>query len=41
MEELKVEYKFNLEDFKMMENIEHSYFPNDILILLYSHVILL
>lgn len=29
MEELKVDYKFDLEDFKIMENIEHSYFPND------------
>ena len=29
MEELKVEYKFNLKDFKNMEDIEHSYFPND------------
>lgn len=29
MEELKIEYKFDLKDFKMMENIEHSYFPND------------
>ena len=29
MEQLKVEYKFNFEDFKKMENIEHSYFPND------------
>lgn len=29
MEKLKVDYKFNLEDFKIMENIEHSYFPND------------
>lgn len=29
MEELKIEYIFNLEDFKAMENIEHSYFPND------------
>lgn len=29
MENLKVENKFNLEDFKVMENIEHSYFPND------------
>ena len=29
MEELKIDYKFNLEDFKIMENIEHSYFPND------------
>ena len=29
MEELKIDYKFDLEDFKIMENIEHSYFPND------------
>lgn len=29
MEELKIEYKFDLKDFKMMENIEHSYFPNE------------
>lgn len=29
MEELKIEYKFDLEDFKMMEDIEHSYFPNE------------
>ena len=29
MEELEIDYKFNLEDFKIMENIEHSYFPND------------
>lgn len=29
VEELKVDYKFDLEDFKIMENIEHSYFPND------------
>jgi len=29
MEELKIEYIFNLEDFKTMENIEHSYFPNE------------
>lgn len=29
MEELKIEYLFDLEDFKIMENIEHSYFPND------------
>ena len=26
MEELKIDYKFSLEDFKVMENIEHSYF---------------
>lgn len=29
MEELKIEYKFDLQDFKVMEEIEHSYFPND------------
>ena len=29
MEELKIDDKFNLEDFKIMENIEHSYFPSD------------
>ena len=29
MEKLKIEYKFDLKDFKMMENIEHSYFPNE------------
>ena len=29
MEELKIDYKFNLEDFKIMEDIEHSYFPNE------------
>lgn len=29
MEELKIEYKFDLKDFKMMENIEHCYFPNE------------
>lgn len=29
MEELKIEYTFNLEDFKVIENIEHSYFPNE------------
>lgn len=29
MEELKIEYEFDLKDFKMMENIEHSYFPNE------------
>lgn len=29
MEQLKIEYKFNLKDFETMENIEHSYFPND------------
>ena len=29
MEKLKIEYKFDLEDFIVMENIEHSYFPND------------
>lgn len=29
MENFKIEYKFNLQDFKMMEDIEHSYFPNE------------
>ena len=29
MEEQKIDYKFNLEDFKVMEDIEHSYFPNE------------
>ena len=29
MEELKIEYTFDLEDFKEMENIEHSYFPDE------------
>lgn len=29
MEQLKIEYNFNLEDFETMENIEHSYFPNE------------
>jgi len=29
MGELKIDYKFNLGDFKVMENIEHSYFPNE------------
>lgn len=29
MEQLKIDYKFNFEDFKTMENIEHSYFPDD------------
>ena len=29
MKNLKIEHIFNLEDFKVMENIEHSYFPND------------
>ena len=29
MEELIIDYKFDLEDFKVMENIEHLYFPND------------
>ena len=29
MEKLKIEYTFDLEDFKAMENIEHSYFLND------------
>ena len=28
MEELKIEYKFDLKDFEMMENIEQLYFPN-------------
>jgi len=28
-EELKIDYNFNLDDFKIMENIEHSYFPNE------------
>jgi len=28
-EKLKIEYKFDLKDFEMMENIEHSYFPNE------------
>lgn len=28
MEELKIDYKFSLEDFKVMENIEHSYSKN-------------
>ena len=26
MEEYKIDYKFNLEDFKTMESIEHAYF---------------
>lgn len=30
MKELKIDYKFNLKDFEVMEEIEHSYFPNDI-----------
>lgn len=29
MEELKIDYKFDLDDFKVMENIEHSYFPTE------------
>jgi len=29
MEKLKLEYKFDLEDFKAMEKIEHSYFSDD------------
>ena len=29
MEELKIDYKFDLDDFKIMENIEHSYFLNE------------
>lgn len=29
MEELKIDYNFNLDDFRIMENIEHSYFPNE------------
>lgn len=29
MEQLKIEYKFKLEDFETIENIEHSYFPNE------------
>lgn len=29
MERLKIEYKFDLKDFEMMENIEQSYFPNE------------
>ena len=29
MEKYKIEYIFDLEDFKVMENIEHSYFQND------------
>ncbi len=29
MEQLKIEYKFTLEDFETMEDIEHSYFPNE------------
>ena len=27
--ELKIDYNFNLDDFKVMENIEHSYFPDE------------
>ena len=27
--ELKIDYNFNLDDFKIMENIEHSYFPDE------------
>ena len=29
MEELRIDYEFDIEDFKAMENIEHSYFPNE------------
>ena len=29
MKQLKIEYEFDLEDFETIENIEHSYFPND------------
>ena len=29
MEELKIDYEFDLDDFKVMEYIEHSYFPNE------------
>ncbi len=29
MEDLIIDYKFSLEDFKEMEKIEHSYFPNE------------
>ena len=29
MEQLTIDYKFNLKDFKIMEDIEHSYFPNE------------
>lgn len=29
MEELKIDYKFDLEDFKVMEDIERAYFEND------------
>lgn len=29
MEDLKIDYEFNLDDFKVMEDIEHSYFPNE------------
>lgn len=28
-QKLKIDYKFNLEDFKKMEDIEHSYFLDD------------
>ena len=29
MEQLKIDYKFDFKDFKTMENIEHSYFPDN------------
>ena len=29
MEQLKIEYEFTLQDFEKIENIEHSYFPNE------------
>jgi hypothetical protein len=29
MDKLEIDYKFNLEDFKIIENIEHLYFPNE------------
>lgn len=29
MEKLKIDYEFDLEDFKVMESIEHSYFQNE------------
>ena len=29
MEKLKIDYEFNLEDFNVMENIEHLYFSNE------------
>lgn len=29
MEQLRIEYKFDLKDFKRIEDIEHLYFPND------------